>query len=345
MHHPKVLFIVKERKVYGTKTACYGLVNSCQFVANELVKHGIHAKVVQVVDNNGIDKEVHQFKPTHCFIEAIWVVPSKFEVLAKLHPKVKWNIRIHSMVPFLVSEGMCFDWINDYQKLRTEKGINIHVSCNNKKLHEDLSAVYEDIGYTPNIYKPEEIVPDNLDFGIVHSPDVLNIGCFGALRILKNHCQQACWSIEYANKIGKILYFHVNVSSHETNETSPVLKNLRAIFDGSGHHLVEHTWMPHEDFMALVREMDFGLQLSFTETFNIVAADFVNAGIPVVVSTEISFINPFLTVNPSDRHAVMKAMNLAYNGYCLTIWDKFLLEKQNKLATKQWLEFLHVKKH
>ena len=113
MKNVKVLFIIKERKVYGTKTVSYGLVNSCEFVANALHKCGIRAKVVQVIDNNGIDKEVHEYKPTHCFIEALWVTPSKFEILAKLHPKVKWNVRIHSMIPFLVSEGMSFEWINE----------------------------------------------------------------------------------------------------------------------------------------------------------------------------------------------------------------------------------------
>ena len=34
-----------------------------------------------VVDNNGIDKEITEYKPTHVFIEGLWVVPEKFDVL------------------------------------------------------------------------------------------------------------------------------------------------------------------------------------------------------------------------------------------------------------------------
>lgn len=340
MKNVKVLFIIKERKVYGTKTASYGLVNSCEFVVNALHKCGIRAKVVQVIDNNGIDKEVHEYKPTHCFIEALWVTPSKFEILAKLHPKVKWNVRIHSMIPFLVSEGMSFEWINEYQKLHKEKGINISVSCNNIRLLRDLNVVYNNIEFTPNIYCLGTSKPHNIHVDKSH--DILNVGCFGALRILKNHCQEAFWAIEFAQSLHKKLHFHINVSEHETNETSPVLKNLIEIFKYSPHKLILHRWLPHEDFLGLVKKMDLGLQISFTETFNIVAADFVECGIPVVVSNEIDFVHPFSKVNPSEPFDVMVAMYVAYYGKIFNIqkFNNYLLYKHNVMARNAWLKLL-----
>ena len=343
MDEKRILFVIKERKVCGIKSASYGLVNSAQFVANALIKKGVDAKVVQVVDNNSIDKEVHNYKPTHCFIEALWVTPSKFTELAPLHPNVKWIIRIHSMVPFLVSEGMSFDWINEYQKLRTEKGINLYVSCNNDKMYKDLSSVYKDVLYFPNIYDPNYDVVGDKAY-VNKSDDVLNIGSFGALRVLKNHCQQAFWSIDFANKINKTLHFHINVSEHEVEETSPVLKNLRSIFKNSNHKLIEHPWMAHEDFIQLVKQMDFGLQLSFTETFNIVAADFVGCNVPVIVSEEIDFINPLHTVNISKPFQVLAAMYVAYYGKKLNIHriNNYLLKCHNTMSTQKWLSLLNI---
>jgi hypothetical protein len=341
MSLPRVLFVIKERKVYGIKSACYGLVNSCQFVANALKKEGIEAKVVQVVDNNGIDREVYNYKPTHCFIEALWVVPSKFKELAPLHPKVKWIIRLHSMVPFLVSEGMSFDWINEYKKLKKENNINIEVSCNNADLLEDLNCVYDDISYTPNIYQPDYTKQGDC-IQVDDRKNVLNIGCFGALRLLKNHAQQAFYAMEFANRLGKNLHFHVNVSEHENNETSPVLKNLYAIFKDTPHKLVEHTWMPHEDFIQLVKQMDLGMQLTFTETFNIVAADFVGMNVPIVVSKEIDFINPLARVDISNRKEIMRAMYIAYYGKKINLqkWNSILLSNHNSMAKKQWINVL-----
>src|SRR5574339_131410 len=112
---PRVLFICKIRSsFYGPS---FGLINSCRFIANALEANDIKAKVVSVVDNSDIDREVHKFKPTHVFIEALWVVPSKFEELIPLHPKIKWFVRIHSKVPFLANEGMAMHWLREYHDL------------------------------------------------------------------------------------------------------------------------------------------------------------------------------------------------------------------------------------
>lgn len=365
IHHKdlRILFVIKERMVYGTKSACYGLVNSCEFVANELREHGIKAEVTQVVDNNCIDKAVATYKPTHCFIEALWVVPEKFKVLAKLHPKVKWVVRIHSMIPFLVSEGMSFGWMAEYMELK-KSGVNIDLSCNNAKLHDDLSSIFGSVSYTPNIYRPknhciledighlvqeakEEVSEIFHDLGellhICHHEKIINIGCFGALRVLKNHAQQALWAIQFSRSIKKKLFFHVNVSSHEGNETSPVLKNLRQIFKAAGSNLVEHTWMTHEDFLELVEKMDLGMQISFTETFNIVAADFVIKKVPIVASHEVSFLHPMVKVTGSDPQEVYKAMSVAMNpAYRRKITSENLeaLRSHNKMATEEWLKYL-----
>ena len=337
-----LLFIVKERNVYGTKTRAYGLFNSCNFVARKMREEGHEANVVQVIDNNCIDKYVTQYKPTHCFIEALWVVPSKFEVLAKLHPGVKWIIRLHSMVPFLSSEGMAFEWINEYLELK-KKGIDISISCNNEKAYNDLREIYGSvISYTPNIYFPDTYTEPRTRFCIEKFEDDLHIGCFGALRVMKNHPQQAIWAIDFANNINKKMFFHVNISEHEQREASPILRNLRAIFANTRHELVEHLWYEHVDFLQLVKEMDLGMQISFSETFNITAADFVFCNIPIVVSNEIQFVQEAFRVNPTDKHATVRALNAAYYGTLSHVQRENLnlLNRHNNDAVKTWLKFV-----
>jgi hypothetical protein len=54
-----------------------------------------------------------------------------------------------------------------------------------------------------------------------------------------------------------------------------------------GHKLVVHEWVNHKDFIKLVKTMDIGMQVSYSETFNIVAADFISQGVPVVISKEL----------------------------------------------------------
>jgi len=90
----KVLFILKRREDYngiihsqiGLST---GLYNSASFVNDMLKAYKIESNLAVVIDNNDIDREVSKYKPTHVVIEALWVTPSKFAVLEKLHPNVK----------------------------------------------------------------------------------------------------------------------------------------------------------------------------------------------------------------------------------------------------------------
>lgn len=115
MHRSRVLFICKKGNVYnhyGYPSS--GLRNSATFVVNMLRGNGIPAKFVEVADNNGIDREVAAYRPTHVIIEALWVVPSKFAVLQRLHPRVHWTVRINSEIPFLANEGSAMEWILGY---------------------------------------------------------------------------------------------------------------------------------------------------------------------------------------------------------------------------------------
>ena len=344
----KILFIVKERYHYGSPTKSYGLFNSCDFVARSLRENRISADVIQVIDNNYIDAAIAQYKPTHCFIEALWVVPEKFEVLASLHPKVEWIVRLHSMIPFLSNEGMAFEWLNKYMTLR-KKGIKIAISCNNIKLYQYLKRIYRFVSYSPNIYNPNN-ADSNIAFDY-SGKDYMNIGCFGALRPLKNTVQQAILAINFANELEKKLNFHVNVSEHEHSTAIPILKNLREIFSQTKHNLIEHPWYEHKDFLQLVKAMDFGMQVSFSETFNITAADFVHCQIPIVTSKEIEFVHDCCRSDVHDDKKIMKAMNNAYYGnfydgrvfdpnFKVTLENTALLESHNKKALHDWYKLL-----
>ena len=340
----RVQFILKQRYVYGQYTKAYGLYNSCDFVARSLRDIGIETEAVQVVDNNGIDREVSRFKPTDCFIEALWCVPEKFKVLARLHPQVRWHIRLHSKTPFLAVEGMAFEWIRAYADLR-KQGIDIWLSPNAHSLYEELKMIFPDcVNHTPNIYNPS---PDASAAQIDirrESPDELHVGLFGALRPLKNHLQQAMWAIRFAEEVKKCpLALHINISEHEKDKTEPVLRNIRSLFADGKHRLIEHPWMPHADFLTLVKQMDLGLQVSFSETFNIVAADHVSQGVPIVVSPDITFVNPFSVASPTDSNAAMRAMNrtLLLAPFLCPI-NKALLKISSRSALHWWRRTLDI---
>src|SRR6202043_1892147 len=110
-YQPLTLFIVKQ--FYSSPGYCHstGLRTSAQFVVDMLLSEGHRAKLVEAVDGNSIDRLVSQNNPTRVVLEAIWVTPDKLAQLIKLHPKVRWTVRIHSEISFLANEGMAFAWI------------------------------------------------------------------------------------------------------------------------------------------------------------------------------------------------------------------------------------------
>lgn len=341
---PKILFITKKRQTeYGVS---YGLINSCRFLCNALHQLGIDAKVVSVIDNNCIDKEVHLYKPTHVFIEALWVVPEKFRVLIPLHPNVQWFVRLHSNTPFLANEGMALQWISGYDAIQKEFDA-LRLAPNSFKLVKDLKdARGINAVYAPNIYKPDACVAiPYTKIPIDHGTDILNVGCFGAIRPMKNHLLQAMASMTFANKINKKLHFHINGRCEQNGEN--VHKNLIHLFDGTQHKLVGHPWVEHQEFKGLVGEMDLGIQVSFSETFNIVAADMVSANVPVVGSKEIHWLSTLFKADPTDIRDIVLSLYLAYYGRTVKLqwFNKLGLDLYNYKATKAWMELLSDQKN
>ncbi len=325
----RVLFVCKRRQAYGGYSGkSSGLFNSATFVADMLNAVGIAAKVVQVVDNNSIDAEVTEFAPTHAFIEALWVVPEKFDVLKRLHSTVKWIVRLHSNIPFIATEGIFVEWVRGYAER------DVEVNTNSPEMQKALAVLGVEASYLPNFY------PVNLDFEQAPNTDpfVLDVGCFGAIRPLKNQLIQAIAARRFADEALTPMRFHINASRVE-GQGEPVLKNLRALFSVGPHTLVEHGWSSHDSFLELVRTMDVCMQVSFSETFNITAADAVSENVPVVASPEVPWISPFLAANPTDIEDIVCKLHRALVAIQFRDFNKVRLIRYVKASRKLWRRY------
>ena len=336
----KILLIAKKRETkkiwqqnnfYGSPSS--GLLNSVEMISIMLDELNIENKLVEVIDNNSIDREVNTYKPTVVIIEALWVVPEKFRILIKLHPKVKWIIRLHSNTPFLANEGIAIEWIFDYLKHP-----EIFVASNNLKLFKELQHLTKNLRilYLPNYYNfvsfnhVEKTIDNNF----------IRIGCFGAIRPLKNQLLQAIAAIDFAEKMELKLKFYINATRIELNGNS-ILKNIRSLFANSKHELIEIPWLTHEDFLIFLKKnIDIGMQISFSETFNIVAADCISQNIPIVVSKEIDFVFGLFKVNTTKEKEIVFKLKIAYFFQILNFINRLLLKIYIAKTKKTWLKTL-----
>lgn len=337
---PSVLFLLKQRTVPWSYTVedtpvgvskplSSGLFNSARFVADMLAKQGVTTRIEHCIDGNCIDRLIHLYKPDYVILEAYWVTPDKLAELAKLHPKVFWIIRNHSRTPFMSCEGLIMDW-----SLRSIKIPRVAIASNTQNTTTELRHVFQAAGLTRadalsrSIYLPNFYVPKPLELGkhwrsakfqyVLERNGIVNIGCFGAIRPLKNQLLQAIAAIGFAENNKLTLRFHINGGRVETYGSEP-LKNIRLMFSHLKHHtLVEYDWLDHADFLKVIRQMDILMQCSLTETFNIVTADAINEGVPVVVSPEIFWVDEAAHVDPTSSESMIQRLQTIYN---MTIAD------------------------
>lgn len=233
-----------------------------------------------------------------------------------------------------MSQPNVFVGSNTHESL--EGLISVAASTHGRTYHEMASKFV----YFPNYYiEPCESTHRHLDGAVI------NIGCFGAIRPLKNHLVQAVAALNYAQRTGERLRFHINTARVESGGL-PILHNLRAVFAKNPHaELVEHGWVRHKEFRHLIGTMDVALQASISETFNIVTADAVTMGVPVVGSPDIKWLNPMFQANPLDVHDITdkigRARRLGGLGTWLNRLGLKLYNKASGCAIKEALRYLN----
>ena len=241
---------------------------------------------------------------------------------------------------------MAMDWLGDYSQFG-----NVILAINAPRMLREISNYLQikngwddnktnkKIIYLPNYYPNEFKKAKKID----KDKPTIDIACFGAIRPLKNHLVQAFAAIEFANKLGKKLNFHVNAGRIEMNG-SPVINNLKGLFQhlAGKHEMINHTWCPREQFLELCSTMDLGLQCSFSETFNIVGADLISQGIPLIGSKEIPWCAGLYSADPTNSEDIVKKMERSYNWACANVFlHQGLLYDYTKTTESIWYKYFN----
>jgi len=321
---PRILFVLKRREDFDPdkhvelSQQC-GLYNSIKYVHDMLLSNGFESQLSICIDNNCINGYIYKLKPDIVIVEALWVVPSKIRLLQSMYPNIKWIIRLHSAIPFLsVESSQSMKWLADYCRID-----NTFIGVNDPRLLNELSIYLSNIIenkdtsssriiYLPNYYP----VNDNKKSKGLISDDTINIACFGAIRPFKNNMTQSLASIEFCKRKNKKLRFHINSGRNELNGGN-VYENLIQLFsnlDNNQYSLICHPWASRDDFLKICSEIDIGMQVSFTETFNIVGCDIITNGVPVIGSSEIPWLNKRYTASSQDIEEIIDKLLLTYDN-------------------------------
>lgn len=338
---PRIQFILKKRHTYHghhyASGLSSGLYNSAKFAADMLRKLGYPVDLVEVTDNNDIDREVTRFDPRIVIIEALWVVPAKFAVLQNLHPDVLWVVRVHSEAAFLAQEGIAIEWLSIYPVFQ-----NVYVALNSLEAFSQVMSFYPGKGlhtskllYMPTYYP----APKKPYYEKRFNGTTINIACMGAIRQLKNSLIQAIAAMRFADTKGWKLRFHINMALFDVEGNAPY-RSIVSLFQGTRHELVQHDWMSHEAFLAFLAGIDLGMQVSFSETFNIVAGDTVASGIPIVGSHAIRWLDKKCKADPITLESIEEVLFRVVKSRGLIAENLERLQQDAKDAQTAWLNAL-----
>ena len=120
-----------------------------------------------------------------------------------------------------------------------------------------------------------------------------------------------------------------------------IMKNLRALFDNNPlGELVEDSWITHDDFKNKLKKMNVVLQVSYTETFNIVGADTVSVGVPLVSSEELQWHDSRFQADFNCLEDIVEKLKTALERPHSPIYAKYLIQKHVKEVPEIWKNVL-----
>ena len=323
------------------RTSCVGLNVAGYTTQKVLSEHGFETVVFPVRHNidvvHSIDRynETHKVKLTHVVISAPWLSVHDLRALLIHFPDIKFVVLSHSNVGFLQADPGGVYLLREYHKLAREFP-NFKVGGNSKKFVDWLEQAYgEDVILLPNLYPACDPIEKCWHGGII------KIGAFGAVRPEKNFMTAAAAAVAIQAQLGVPVELHMSTGGEgDRGLTAPAIDQM---CEGNVK-VIRHPWMFWDGFIQLVASMDLLIQVSYTESFNMVTADGISVGVPSVVSPAIYWAPPSWKAEPDDAlnvadTGVRLLTNVeirnegieflrAHNEDSMQYWDRFLLGKE-----------------
>ena len=306
--------------------------------AKVLNAHGVQTSIFPIVNCKMlIDRLKADPTVTHCVIAAPWIdVPSMRELIYTF-PLIQFAVNCHSNTAFLQADTRGMKLVREYIDLE-QGSLNFRVGGNCAKFVRWLRAAYQcPATYLPNMYF--------LDYSQrsrrpVYSGGILRIGAFGATRPQKNLMSAAGAALELSQDLKVDTEFWVSGGRTEGGGNT-ILNSVREMLvNMPGITLKELGWASWSQFRDIVRRMHVLMQVSYTESFNMVTADGVAEGIPSVVSDAIDWAPEYWQAymdRTSDIARVARQLiydpNASYDGFVH-------LEQHNCDSFSAWTEFV-----
>ncbi len=328
-----------------------GLGVSAMNTCKVLEKHGVHTEVWPVSTAqdliNKLSEEAHSHHPiTHVVMAAPWMAASDWaKILIKFH-RIWFAVNCHSNVGFLQADANGV--ANMEQCLQLEMGYpNFRFSGNSRAFCKWIQDAYGNpCQYLPNLYYLTDKTPRHRP--VFHAGPggggTLRIGCFGAVRPLKNTMSAAAAAIEIAARLRCDLEFWISGGRFEGGGNVVVNALVQMFKPIKFAELMTSPWESWPSFKKTVSNMHLLIQPSYTESFNMVTADGISQGVASVVSPAIEWVPDYWKADSDDVFDIARAgRNLLFDDHAASDGLEYL-ETYVGAGLHAWNKYFEMKK-
>ena len=308
--------------------------------ARVLRQHHVHVAVFPVCHNVDLFHSILEYerehrKPlTHVIISAPWMSRHDTEKLIEFFPAIQFVVECHSNVGFLQADPNAMELIRAIISL-SHTHDNIKLGGNSKPFVEWASKVYgTQVVLLPNLYPISKPRKSRWKGSLP-----VKIGVFDAVRPQKNFMTAAAAAmlVQHIMQVPVELHMSEGGEGDGGSVSRAIHQMTRGVPD---FKVVKHLWKPWEEFIEVVQGMDLLIQPSYTESFNMVTADGIVAGVPSVVSEAIRWA-PSSWKADSDDVLDIARVGVKLLDSRFSVWRGLCaLRKSNRYALEHWFRYL-----
>lgn len=314
-----------------------GLGVSALNTAKVLKRHGVAVRAFAI--NSVVDLDAFlRANPstTHVVISAAWLPVLDLGKLIVRYPQIEFVVNIHSNVGFLQADSNGVELLRQYVHLQKEL-LNFRVSGNNLQFTDWLSEAYSIASlFLPNLYYLDHTTVMNRP---LYNGGTIRIGAFGACRPLKNFMTAAGAAISISKELRVPVDFWMNGGRPDGGGSiERAIRNLLRHQPNVQLHILN--WAAWPEFGDFLETLHLMIQVSYTESFNMVTADGIARSVPSVVSSAIDWVPERWVAKSDDPLDVARVgRNLICDPHAVVDGVK-ALERHNHAGLLAWAEFL-----
>jgi glycosyltransferase involved in cell wall biosynthesis len=240
---------------------------------------------------------------THIVISAPWIPTLALQTLTGTYSNVQFVTNCHSNVGFLQADAHGVQRFRE--ALALQQGTwNFQVAGNSPRFVGWVEAAFGlPCLWLPNLYYLQRLTPS-------HRPPwhggALRIGSFSAIRPLKNILTAAAAALEMGREERADLEFWLSGGRLEGGGTT-IEQAIQAMYHGLPHAtVVVQPWQSWPHFRQTVAHMHLLLMPSYTESFQMVAADAIAEGVAVVGSDALYWLPRAWQATSDDAQALAR---------------------------------------